>query len=61
MPDIVRKHSDPQHPSFHHVHTHVCPNCKRSYSCNCEKQREQTTLVCRDCETAPDMRDMRRD
>lgn len=38
--------------SFHDVHEHTCPNCKRSYSCNCHKQNGKTVLVCRDCETA---------
>jgi len=47
MPDVNRK---PDPASVHHVHLHDCPNCKRQYSCNCSKQPDKSTLVCRDCE-----------
>lgn len=48
MADINRK---PHESTFHNVHLHNCPACKRDYSCNCHKQPDTRTLVCRDCET----------
>lgn len=47
MSDIKRK---PDEASYHHVHQHVCPNCKRPYSCNCSRQPETSALTCIDCE-----------
>ena len=47
MSDINRKPSDL---SIHRVHTHVCPECNRPYSCNCQANSEKEKLVCRDCE-----------
>lgn len=47
MSDIKRK---PSESSFHNVHMHTCPNCKRGYSCNCAAQPENKLLTCIDCE-----------
>ena len=47
MDDIKRK---PNAASFHNVHTHVCPECKRAYTCNCYLQPDKESLVCIDCE-----------
>lgn len=47
MSDIKRQ---PDAQSVHHVHTHICDNCQRVYSCNCAAQPDKTHLVCRDCE-----------
>jgi hypothetical protein len=47
MPDIKREGNQN---SVHHVHTHNCPNCQRSYSCRCYAQPDKTSLVCVDCE-----------
>ena len=32
------------------THTHVCPECKRPYTCNCSAQPGHESLVCIDCE-----------
>lgn len=32
------------------VHLHVCPECERTYSCNCSEQDTHEKLVCSDCE-----------
>jgi len=47
MSDINRRASDS---SVHLVHDHVCPNCKRHYTCNCAVNSPGGSLVCIDCE-----------
>lgn len=32
-------------------HLHRCENCKREWTCACQKQPDRYMLVCRDCET----------
>ena len=49
MPDINRAHNPNR---YEEMHTHVCPNCARPYTCLCVAQPEQHELVCKDCETA---------
>lgn len=49
MGDIKRS---PNQASVHNVHGHVCPNCSRSYDCNCHTQPDKRQLVCTDCERA---------
>ena len=48
MSDINRRAKN-QHDALQ-VHTHVCPECGRNYSCNCSAQPEHDKLVCIDCE-----------
>lgn len=33
-----------------YVHTHVCPECGTTYSCNCSEQDRKENLVCVTCE-----------
>lgn len=52
MSTINRK---PSETTMHHVHTHVCPNCGRPYSCNCAAQLDTKDVVCIDCEAGRDV------
>ena len=47
MADINRR---PEASSFHQVHSHTCPSCKRGYTCNCHRNEPNSWLVCIDCE-----------
>lgn len=47
MSDINRK---PSESTYHNVHSHTCPNCKRGYSCNCHNNADKPSMVCIDCE-----------
>ena len=33
-----------------YVHQHECPECGRTYSCNCSENDRHEKLVCTDCE-----------
>lgn len=48
MSDVNRK---PTRSSVHQVHIHLCPECDRTYTCNCNRQLMKEKLICRDCET----------
>lgn len=37
-----------------YVHMHVCPECERTYSCNCSENDRHDSLVCVDCERKED-------